>query len=73
LQNVAQLGNGSMQFDFTNSPGVGFTVIASANPGLALDNWTVLGSPTEGPPGQYQFTDLQATNHPQRYYLIRSP
>jgi hypothetical protein len=73
LQNVAQLGDGSFRFDFTNSPNVGFVVLASTNLALPLSNWTGLGSPTEAPAGQYQFTDRQATNSQQRFYLIRSP
>jgi hypothetical protein len=28
---------------------------------------------TDSPPGQFQFTDQQATNHPLRFYRVRSP
>lgn len=73
LQNVARLANGGVKFDFTNAPGASFTVLASTNVGLPSANWTVLGPPAETPSGQYQFTDLQATNIPQRFYRIRSP
>lgn len=38
-----------------------------------MKNWTVLGAMTETSPGQFQFTDSQATNHPQRFYRVRSP
>src|SRR6266446_7391128 len=37
------------------------------------NDWTSLGSATEISPGQFQFTDTQATNFPQRFYQIRSP
>ena len=40
---------------------------------LPLANWTPLGYVTQFSLGQYRFTDLQATNHPQRYYRISSP
>ena len=73
LQNVVRLANGSVKFDFTNAPGASFTVLALTNLGLPPPNWNVLGPPTEAPSGQYQFTDLQATNSPQRFYRIRSP
>ena len=37
---------------------------------LPLSSWTVLGAPTEAPAGQYQFTDSQTTNNPQRFYRV---
>ena len=43
--------------------------------GLAVDlnsSWA-LGGVTEVSPGQFQFTDLQATNTPRRFYRLRSP
>ena len=43
------------------------------NPALRLGNWSVLGSVTEVSPGQFQFTDPQATNSPRRFYRVRSP
>jgi hypothetical protein len=52
------------QFSFTNAPNTAFTVLATTNPAVTPANWTVLGSPTEISPGQYEFTDLQATNTP---------
>ena len=40
---------------------------------LPLSNWTAIGSVMETVPGQYQFTDSQATNFPLRFYRVRSP
>ena len=73
LKNLTWLGNGAFQFNFTNQPGASFTVLTSTNVTLPLSNWTVLGSPVEGPAGQYQFTDTQATNSRQRFYSVKSP
>ncbi len=73
LINSIRLGNGSFQFDFTNTPGASFMTLATTNVSLPLSNWTMLGTPTEAPPGQYQFTDLQASNRVQRFYRVRSP
>jgi hypothetical protein len=73
LTNAALSSGGGCQFTFTNTPGLGFTVLAATNPALALTNWTVVGSATEVSPGQFQFTDSQATNTPQRFYRVRSP
>jgi len=66
-------GKGSFQLRFTNISGLSFTVLTSTNLQLPLSNWSVLGTPVETPPGQYQFTDPQSTNHPQSFYRVRSP
>jgi hypothetical protein len=73
LTNLAVLPGGSFQLGFTNTPGAVFTALASTNIALPLANWTVVGPVTEAPPGQYQFTDPQATNFIQRFYKVRSP
>jgi len=71
--NPALLPSGAFEFTFTNTPGIGFTTFGATNVSLAFSNWTLLGSPTEVSPGQYQFTDLQATNQVQFFYRVRSP
>ena len=73
LTDPARLGNGAFQFVFTNTPGASFTVLAATNVTLPLSNWTELGTATEIAPGRFQFTDLQATNSPLRFYSMRSP
>jgi hypothetical protein len=69
------LGNGSVQLAFTNFSGALFTVLGSTNMALPFGAWSELGPALETPPGsgQFQFTDPQAVNHPQRYYRVRSP
>ncbi len=66
-------GNGAFQFAFTNLPGTTFSVYGATNLSLPFSNWTFLGSMTEGPPGQFHFTDPQATNSPRRFYRARFP
>ncbi len=75
LTGVAIQPNGEFQFGFTNTSGASFSVVTTTNAALSLSNWTFLGIATETPSGsgQFQFTDAQATNDPQRFYLIRSP
>ncbi|HOX57253.1 MAG TPA: hypothetical protein P5205_11460 [Candidatus Paceibacterota bacterium] len=73
LRNPQVLANGSFQFAFTNAAGAAFTVFTTTNVALPLSNWTALGPPTEPSPGQYQFTDPNATNQPRRFYHVRSP
>ncbi len=75
LTGVMRLGNGSLQFSFTNITRAGFTVLASTNLATPLNQWTIVGAAIENPAGsgQYQFTDLQATNNGQEFYRVRSP
>jgi hypothetical protein len=73
LNGAVTLPGGAFQFSFTNLSGLSFTVLAATNVALPLSNWTVLGAPIEGPSGQYQFTDSQATNTPIRFYRVSSP
>ena len=73
LVNVTPAGNGSVQFGFTNLNGGNFTVLASTNVAAPLNTWSNLGAPTESPVGVFTFTDLAATNHPQRFYRVTMP
>jgi hypothetical protein len=75
LTGVTRLGNGTLTFGFTNITGASFTVFASTNLVFPLNTWSNLGAAVESPAGsgQYQFTDLQATNLTQRFYLLQSP
>jgi hypothetical protein len=68
-----KLGNGNFQVTFTNAPGLGFEVLTSTNLALSVTNWTMLGAPTEGPAGQYQFTDASAPNTQRRFYRVSLP
>ena len=74
ITGVIRLGDGSVQFGFTNLSGSMFSVRASTNVALPLNQWSNLGPVTEMPPGsgQFQFTDVQATNHSHRYYRVSS-
>ena len=73
LVNPTILPDGTFQCSFTNTPGLVFTVLASADPSAASDTWTVLGVATETAPGQYTVTDPAATNGTSRFYRVRSP
>ena len=72
LTGAQTLTNGGFQFTFTNTPSAFFGVLAATNPALPLGNWTSLTGLTEFSPGQFQFTDPQATNSPQRFYRVSS-
>jgi hypothetical protein len=75
LVNPVSLGNGRVQFGFNNLSGASFSVLATTNIALPSSSWTVLGAAVETPAGsgQFQFTDLQATNYPHRFYRVILP
>jgi len=72
ITDAKTLTNGTFQFAFTNSVGAVFGALASTNVSLPSSNWTALGGVAEISPGQFQFTDPQATNSPQRFYRVRA-
>ncbi len=63
--------SGAFKFFLTNTAGLNFKVYATTN--LALANWTLLGVMTEGSAGQYQYSDVQATNSAHQFYQVRWP
>ena len=67
------LPDGSFHLAFTYIPGSTSTVLTASNPDLYFANWTPLGQATETSPGQFEFTDAQATNHQSRFYRVSSP
>jgi len=48
-------------------------VWGTTNVALPLNKWQNFGHPAEVTPGNYLFTDLQATNKPQQFYRVTSP
>ena len=72
LMNPRLLPTG-FQCSFTNTPGLTFSAFASSNLSLPLSSWTFVGSAAEISPGQFQFTDPQATSNSTRFYRLRSP
>jgi hypothetical protein len=75
ILNPIKLGDGSIQFSFSNPSGASYHVLASPNITAPLNTWSNLGSATETPlgSGQFKFTDHQAANYPQRFYRVISP
>jgi DNA-binding beta-propeller fold protein YncE len=73
LTGVRMLGNGVIQFSFTNNPSASFTVLTATNISLPLANWTVAGSATNISSDLFQFTSRPTTNDQQRYYIVHSP
>jgi hypothetical protein len=67
------LATGGFESSVTNTPGVALSVKATTDVTLPSGSWTLLGRATEILPGQFQFTDPQATNYAQRFYRTFSP
>jgi hypothetical protein len=72
LTSSQKLTNG-FQFAFTNNVGALFGVLTTTNLALPLTDWTALGGVMETSPGQFLFTDPQATNGGQRFYRAFAP
>jgi hypothetical protein len=64
-----------LKLAFSNSPGASgqFTVWGTTNLTLPFSQWSNLGHPAEVSSGNYQFTDVQATNKPARFYKVTNP
>ena len=64
---------GAVRLTFTNSAGTHFSVLAANEPTLPPNNWIVLGSATEDPPGSFQYADTIVGSNQSRIYRVRSP
>jgi hypothetical protein len=65
--------NGAVQLEFTNFTEGPYTVLGADDLALPQGNWSVLGTASESSPGEFHFTDKDATNYSQRFYRVRSP
>jgi len=72
LNNLTVAANGSFQFNFTNTPGLSFTVYSATNLSTPFTNWIRTGVATETAPGQFQFTNPPPANV-QEYFRVTSP
>lgn len=74
LSNFTVLGDGNFQFNATGGSGQPYRVWASTNVALTpiTSTWTLLSSGTFGG-SPLIFTDTQATNFAQRFYLLTVP
>lgn len=73
FKDLKKLSTGAVQFAFTNAPGLILNIVSTTNLTSASTVWTPLGNVTEISPGNYQFTDPQATNGPNRFYRVTQP
>jgi hypothetical protein len=71
LTNLTTPPGGGLQFEFTNAPGMSFTVFSSTNISQPFSNWARLGLVGEISPGHFRFSDSPAAG--QQFYRVRSP
>jgi hypothetical protein len=69
-ESAQRMAANTMQVTFTNVTGMAYSLIETTNASIAIANWNTLGTPTEGPAGNYRFTDSQATNSARFYSVI---
>lgn len=72
------LGDGRLKLSFAGVMGgqnISYSMFATTNIALPITNWVQAGAATDSlaTPGQFQFTDPQSTNLPNRYYRARWP
>jgi hypothetical protein len=59
---------------FSNStPGATFSVLATSDLSVPVEKWSVVGQAVPVGAGVFQFTDVGATNSPQRFYRVSTP
>ena len=66
------LSAGGFQLTFSGPSGQTYQVVATDDLTVPESAWPVVGTGTFGSTNVI-FTDLEATNHPGRYYVIKSP
>jgi hypothetical protein len=67
------LSAGNLEFTFTNTPSLSYTVHGTTNVTLPLNQWQILGHPTESPAGHFQFTDPIPRTNAVRFYTVSQP
>jgi hypothetical protein len=69
INRLKALGNGGQQLTFAGQLGFGYRVWSSTN----LVQWSLRGTPNEGSPANFQFSDRGATNTRHRFYRVSQP
>ncbi len=72
---VGSGASAAVQFSFTNTPGLTFSVLGTNNLAVPTINWPVVGAAVESPAGsgQYQFTDPNPATNANTFYILRQP
>jgi hypothetical protein len=68
---ISTLPDGTVKLDFAGIPN--FTYLIQATLDLGMPSWTTIATNTAGTNGLFEYIDLDATNHPTRYYRTATP
>jgi hypothetical protein len=55
------------------SPGATFSVLATSDLSVPVDDWKVIGQAVQVRTGIFEFNDADAANHSERYYRVSAP
>ena len=67
IDTPAHLANGTLQLNFSGVPGYTYLIEAATSLTSPI-TWTILSTNVANVQGLFNFTDLSATNHADRYY-----
>lgn len=70
LRNFTRATNGTVQFTFTNTPGLCLSVMSTTNLSQLSTNWTRLGDVSEISAGVYRFTNATAATLARCFYRV---
>ena len=65
--------SGKFQVQFIGDTNLSYTVMGTTNVSLPLSAWDMMGPALYQSGNSFLFTDLTATNYPQRFYTVRLP
>jgi hypothetical protein len=65
-------GDGHFAMSGTGPNGQGYRIFAATNLALPFSNWTAIVTGIFSG-GEFQFTDLESTNRPVRFYHVVTP
>ncbi|HEX5218042.1 MAG TPA: autotransporter-associated beta strand repeat-containing protein [Verrucomicrobiae bacterium] len=71
ITQIAKLPSGQIQITGSGIIGAACQVEATSN--LSTPNWSVIGELPADWNGKINFTDVEANNHPQRFYRLKQP
>ncbi len=74
-QLVGSGATASLQFSFTNTSGLSFSVLGTNNLTAPVSTWPLVGHAVENPAGsgQYQFADPNPATNGTEFYILRQP
>ena len=70
LNNPGFAPDGSFRFSFSGVPGTSYTALETGNLSRPVNDWVVLGTVTDNPPGHFEFKEPAAVTNQLRFYRV---